>query len=104
MKSALCRWWLGRQSFSEHSGRVVGKPETEPKGLPSGSEPRHATKRSGLFPLEIVKRFRNNFGTLRVEMQGKPPALQSRHFHLNDWVGLPSVPRGFTYAPTLPCC
>src|ERR1700676_130799 len=22
----------------------------------------------------------------------------------NDWVGLPSVPRGFTRSPTLPCC
>src|ERR1700730_15766810 len=50
--------------------------------LPSGSEPRHATKGSGFFQLDIVKRFRNNFGTLRPEQQGKPRALQSRHFHL----------------------
>src|ERR1700676_946471 len=62
--------------------RVVGHTETEPKGLPSGSEPRHATKGSGFFQLDIVKRFRNNFGTLRPEQQGKPRALQSRHFHL----------------------
>jgi len=86
------------------SAWIVGHSETEPKGFPFGSDARHTTKRCGLFRLEIVKRFRNNFGTLRTEQQLKRPALQSLDFPSSDCVGLPSVPRVFARSPTLPCC